>query len=62
MVEKYIPIFHRIKGERVYSTFKTGIKILVATDILSRGIDIEDIDLCYKIRDVPNDGEDYDIV
>lgn len=34
------------------------IKILVATDILSRGIDIEDIDLVINY-DVPNDGEDY---
>jgi ATP-dependent RNA helicase RhlE len=33
-------------------------KILVATDILSRGIDIDDIDLVINY-DVPNDGEDY---
>jgi len=31
---------------------------LVATDILSRGIDIDDIDLVLNY-DVPNDGEDY---
>ncbi len=30
----------------------------MATDILSRGIDIEDIDLVINY-DVPNDGEDY---
>lgn len=34
------------------------LNILVATDILSRGIDIEDIDLIMNY-DVPNDGEDY---
>ena len=34
------------------------ISIIVATDILSRGIDIEDIDLVINY-DVPNDGEDY---
>ena len=34
------------------------LNILVATDILSRGIDIEDIDLVINY-DVPGDGEDY---
>lgn len=34
------------------------LQILVATDILSRGIDIEDIDQVINF-DVPNDGEDY---
>ncbi|MBU0765928.1 MAG: DEAD/DEAH box helicase [Bacteroidetes bacterium] len=32
--------------------------VLVATDILSRGIDIEDIDIVINY-DVPNEGEDY---
>ena len=34
------------------------IKVLVATDILSRGIDVDDIDLVINY-DVPRDGEDY---
>jgi len=34
------------------------IKVLVATDILSRGIDVENIDLVLNF-DVPNDEEDY---
>jgi ATP-dependent RNA helicase RhlE len=39
--------------------FKSGrLQILVATDILSRGIDIDNIDLVINY-DVPHDGEDY---
>jgi superfamily II DNA/RNA helicase len=45
--------------EQVLLDFKSRrLKILVATDILSRGIDIEDIDLVVNF-DVPHDGEDY---
>jgi ATP-dependent RNA helicase RhlE len=45
--------------ENVLRAFKNRkLNILVATDILSRGIDIEDIDLVINY-DVPNDGEDY---
>lgn len=45
--------------EKVLQEFKNRrLKILVATDILSRGIDIEDIDLVINY-DVPHDGEDY---
>ena len=47
------------KREQVLLDFKNKkIKIIVATDILSRGIDVEDIDLVINY-DVPNDGEDY---
>ncbi len=45
--------------EIVLGEFKNRkLKILVATDILSRGIDVEDIDLVINF-DVPNDDEDY---
>ncbi len=47
------------KREQVLLDFKNRrLKILVATDILSRGIDIDNIDLVINY-DVPNDGEDY---
>lgn len=45
--------------ENVLLKFKSRqLSVLVATDILSRGIDIEDIDLVINY-DVPHDGEDY---
>ncbi len=47
------------KREELINLFKSRkLTILVATDILSRGIDIEDIELVVNY-DVPNDGEDY---
>jgi superfamily II DNA/RNA helicase len=47
------------RREEILNQFKARkLNILVATDILSRGIDIEDIDLVINY-DVPNDGEDY---
>jgi superfamily II DNA/RNA helicase len=45
--------------ERVLGAFTAGrIPVLVATDILSRGIDIDTIDVVINY-DVPGDGEDY---
>lgn len=45
--------------EDVIRNFKNGkINILIATDIVSRGIDIEDIELIVNY-DVPHDVEDY---
>ncbi len=45
--------------KKVLMDFKNRkLNILVATDILSRGIDIEDIELILNF-DVPQDGEDY---
>lgn len=47
------------KREEVLMKFKSGrLPILVATDILSRGIDIDNIELVINF-DVPHDGEDY---
>ena len=45
--------------EETIRNFKSGkIKILVATDILSRGIDIQGIEIVINYE-VPNDAEDY---
>ena len=47
------------RREDVILDFKSGkIKILVATDIVARGIDIDDIELVVNY-DVPREGEDY---
>lgn len=49
----------QVKREEVLRSFTSKrLPILVATDILSRGIDIDHIDLVINF-DVPNDGEDY---
>ena len=45
--------------ENVLLNFRSGrTHIIIATDVISRGIDIEDIDLVINY-DVPHDGEDY---
>ena len=45
--------------ENILIQYKSGrLPVLVATDILSRGIDIDNIDLVINF-DVPHDGEDY---
>ncbi len=47
------------KREEVMNGFNSGrFPVLIATDILSRGIDIDTIDLVINY-DVPHDGEDY---
>jgi ATP-dependent RNA helicase RhlE len=47
------------KREEVLMQFKSGqLNVLIATDILSRGIDIDNIGLVINY-DVPHDGEDY---
>lgn len=58
-VEEIHSDLDQTKREEALLQFKNHkIKILIATDILSRGIDIEDINLVINF-DVPNDGEDY---
>lgn len=47
------------KRDEVMHNYKTGkIKLLVATDIVARGIDIDDIKLVMNY-DVPREGEEY---
>lgn len=49
----------QVQRENVMIDFKAGrVKVLVATDIVSRGIDIDDIKLVVNY-DVPRDCEDY---
>ncbi|MDE5806681.1 MAG: DEAD/DEAH box helicase, partial [Muribaculaceae bacterium] len=49
----------QIKRDEVLLNFKSGkINVIVATDILSRGIDIDDIEIVINY-DVPRDPEDY---
>jgi ATP-dependent RNA helicase RhlB len=51
-----VPQKNRLK---IMQQFKTGeVKILVATDVASRGIHVEDIDLVINY-DIPQDPEDY---
>ena len=58
-VEAFHADLDQVEREKIMSAFKSKkIKILVATDILSRGIDVEDIELVVNY-DTPNDPEDY---
>ncbi len=51
--------FDQKNREEIMLNFRSGkVKILVATDIASRGIDIDDIDLIINFS-VPGDAEDY---
>lgn len=58
-VEEFHSELEQKTREKVLLSFKNRhLNILVATDIMSRGLDIEDIDLVINY-DVPHDGEDY---
>jgi superfamily II DNA/RNA helicase len=58
-IEEIHSDLEQAQREDVLSKFTSGrIPILVATDILSRGIDIDTIDVVINY-DVPGDGEDY---
>ncbi len=58
-VEAFHADLDQAEREKIMSAFKSKkVKILVATDILSRGIDVEDIELVINF-DTPNDPEDY---
>ena len=58
-VEQIHSDLEQTRREEVLSLYKQRkIKVLVATDILSRGIDIEDIEMVINF-DVPPDAEDY---
>lgn len=58
-IEEMHSDLEQAQRESVIGSFTSGrIPIMVATDILSRGIDIDTIDLVINY-DVPRDGEDY---
>lgn len=58
-IEEIHSDLEQAQRENVLGAFASGrIPVLVATDILSRGIDIDTIDLVLNY-DVPGDGEDY---
>lgn len=58
-VEEMHSDLEQAQRETIMHQFKTGkINILVATDIVARGIDIDDIKLVINF-DIPHDSEDY---
>ncbi len=51
--------FDQSEREQIMLNFRNGVnKILIATDIVSRGIDVDDIDLIINF-DIPPEAEDY---
>lgn len=58
-VEEIHSDISQAEREEVMNSFRSRqVRILVATDIVSRGIDVEDIDMVVNY-DVPHDAEDY---
>ena len=58
MWQKSIVTWSSQKGKMYWVHLPRRIPVMVATDILSRGIDIDTIDVVINY-DVPGDGEDY---
>ena len=58
-IEAFHSELEQAEREEIMRVFKSGkLRILIGTDILSRGIDVEGIDLVVNY-DVPGDAEDY---
>ena len=58
-IEAFHSDLEQAEREEIMRVFKSGkLRILIGTDILSRGIDVEGIDLVVNY-DVPGDAEDY---
>lgn len=58
VAEIHSDLDQKMREETMLAFRNQQLTVLVATDILSRGIDVDDIDLIINF-DVPNDGEDY---
>ena len=58
VAEIHSDLDQQTREETLISFKNKQLYVLVATDILSRGIDIDDIDMVINF-DVPHDGEDY---
>ncbi len=59
LVQAFHSDLEQVEREQIMRDFRSGkVKLLIGTDVLSRGIDVEGIDLVINF-DVPPDPEDY---